>query len=113
MSIRLDPSTIAAQQLRASNDLRIGGEPGAERASGGAAVREAGGFGAVLEKTVAGANAKAAEAAGKAEALADGRTDDLHGTMITMKEAEISLKLVGSVRDKVLDAFHELWRINV
>ena len=70
-------------------------------------------FGNVLEKTVEAASAKQNEAVAKAEAVAQGRLDDLHGTMITMKEADISLKLVGSVRDKLMDAFHELWRINV
>ena len=49
----------------------------------------------------------------KAQAFAAGAFDDLHGTMISAKEAEISLRLVGSVRTKLLDAFHELWRINV
>ena len=100
MSVRFDASTLATQELRASLQREM-------------RVREAGGFGAVLEKTVLTANAKEHEAVAKAQALADGRIDDLHGTMITMKEAEISLKLVGTVRDKVLDAFHDLWRINV
>ncbi len=49
----------------------------------------------------------------KAEALARGLSDDIHGTMISSKEADISLKLVGSIRNKLLDAFHELWRINL
>jgi flagellar hook-basal body complex protein FliE len=33
--------------------------------------------------------------------------------MIAMKEAEISVKLVGSIRNKLIDAFHELWRTSV
>jgi flagellar hook-basal body complex protein FliE len=49
----------------------------------------------------------------QADAFARGSFDDLHGAMITAKEAEISMRLVGSVRTKLLDAFHELWRINV
>jgi flagellar hook-basal body complex protein FliE len=49
----------------------------------------------------------------KVEALASGAIDDLHGTMISVKEADIALKLVGSVRSKVLDAFQELWRTSV
>ena len=49
----------------------------------------------------------------KADSLARGTTDDLHGTMITLKEADISMKLVGTVRNRLLDAFHELWRINL
>jgi len=95
--------------------MRIGGEagvglPGASKVD---EVKEAGGFGAILEKTAMAASAKQHSAEQKAEALAAGRSDDLHGTMITMKEADISMKLVGSVRDKLMDAFHELWRINV
>jgi flagellar hook-basal body complex protein FliE len=126
VSIKLDPSATAGansaasraaemRELRAEmrDDMRIGGEPGIGPSGASQEVHEAGGFGAILEKTVMTANAKEREAVGKAEALAQGRIDDLHGTMITMKEADISLKLVGSVRDKLMDAFHELWRINV
>ena len=92
--------------------LRIGAE---ERLVGGAPAAGApeATFGGLLERTVNEANAAQQAAVAKAEALADGRSDDLHGTMISMKEAEISLKLVGTVRNKLLDAFHELWRINV
>ncbi len=49
----------------------------------------------------------------KAAALASGAIDDLHGTMISLKEADISVKLVGTVRNKLLDAFQELWRTSV
>lgn len=104
----LESATQAAERMR--DDLRIGGEPGISR---GHEVGEAGGFGAIFEKTVLTASAREHDAIHKADALAAGRSDDLHGTMITMKEAEISMKLVGSVRDKLMDAFHELWRINV
>ena len=40
-------------------------------------------------------------------AFARGLNDDLHGTMISAKEAEISLKMVGSVRTK-LPCIHDL-----
>ena len=46
-------------------------------------------------------------------AFARGTLDDLHGTMIAAKEAEISVKLVGTIRTKLLESFQELWRINV
>ena len=45
--------------------------------------------------------------------FAAGRLDDLHGTMIASEQAGISTKLVGSIRDKLLQSFQELWRINV
>lgn len=70
-------------------------------------------FGALFAGTVEEANRLHQVATAKAEALAKGASDDLHGTMISVKEAEFSLKLVGSVRNRLLDAFHELWRINL
>lgn len=115
MSIKIDPAgagNIAAAAAALREDIRIGGEPGDGPAGASNPVGGVG-FGEILERTAMAASAKEREAVGKAEALAQGRLDDLHGTMITMKEADISLKLVGSVRDKLLDAFHELWRINV
>lgn len=70
-------------------------------------------FADILKNTAMAASDKDREAGEKMKALADGKSDDLHGTMITMKEADISIKLVGTVRDRLMDAFHELWRINV
>jgi flagellar hook-basal body complex protein FliE len=70
-----------------------------------------------FEKILGGAIDKAVEtsnvADAKADALARGTLDDLHGTMIAAKEAEISLHLVGNIRSKLLDAFHEIWKTNV
>jgi flagellar hook-basal body complex protein FliE len=70
-------------------------------------------FAAILSEGVAQASQADRVASEKADALARGASDDLHGTMISMKEADISIKLVGTVRNKLLDAFHELWRINL
>lgn len=70
-------------------------------------------FGDVLEKTVSDASAADHVAQQKVDALAAGTSDDIHGTMIATKEAEISMKLVGTIRNKLLDAFQELWRTSV
>lgn len=70
-------------------------------------------FGDLLGKTVMNAGKDDQVASQKVDALAAGVSDDLHGTMISVKEAEISMKLVGSIRNKLLDAFQELWRTSV
>ena len=70
-------------------------------------------FGDVLTKTVTNASTDDHVASQKVDALAAGVSDDLHGTMISVKEAEISMKLVGSIRNKLIDAFQELWRTSV
>ena len=92
-------------------ELRIGEHRAAETAT--AEGSEGPSFASVLMNTVESASNQEHVAVQKAEALANGKTDDLHGTMIAMKEADISLKLVGNVRNKLLDAFHELWRTSV
>jgi flagellar hook-basal body complex protein FliE len=107
-------------EMGAKNTLNIGGEPGIRPEEGvsgtsgsSAAAPEGISFSDLLEKTVGEANKMDAAASAKAQSLAEGRIDDLHGTMIAMKEADISMKLVGTVRNKLLDAFHELWRTSV
>ena len=52
-----------------------------------------------------------AEAAGKA--FAAGTRDDIHGTMLALSKADIELRLVGNIRNKVVDAFYELWRMQI
>jgi len=67
----------------------------------------------ILSDLVEQANAADRSAATKVDALARGASDDLHGTMIATKEADISIKLVGTIRNKLLDAFQEIWKTSV
>ena len=70
-------------------------------------------FSQFLVDAVSSANSKNIEAQGAAEAFASGARDDIHGTMIAIKEAEIELKLVSNVRNKLVEAWNDLWRMNV
>jgi flagellar hook-basal body complex protein FliE len=70
-------------------------------------------FDTMLGDAIAQANATDFAASQKTTALATGAIDDLHGTMIAVKEADISMKLVGTVRNKILEAFQELWKTSV
>jgi flagellar hook-basal body complex protein FliE len=70
-------------------------------------------FEAVLGRALGEVNSLDAVASQKTSALAAGAVDDLHGTMISVKEADIAIKLVGTVRNKLIDAFQELWRTSV
>jgi len=103
MTIRVEPGTELP--LRPSESAAT--EPAESAAVDGPD------FARVLERGIVDANKAQLVAEQRIDALARGASDDLHGTMISVKEAEISMKLVGSVRNKLLDAFHELWRINL
>ncbi|MBI5537740.1 MAG: flagellar hook-basal body complex protein FliE [Deltaproteobacteria bacterium] len=55
----------------------------------------------------------AASAQRAGEAFAAGSLDDIHGTMIALKEADIELRVIANVRNKMLDAFNDLMRMSV
>ncbi|MEZ4224508.1 MAG: flagellar hook-basal body complex protein FliE [Polyangiaceae bacterium] len=72
-----------------------------------------GGFGEVLESMVMSANGSIREAEAAGEAFAAGQRDDIHGTMLALSKADIELRVVGTMRNKIVDAFYELWRMQV
>ena len=47
----------------------------------------------------------------QAEEFAVGHTNDIHGTMIAVEQAEISLRLLGNVRNRVVDLYREVMRM--
>jgi flagellar hook-basal body complex protein FliE len=70
-------------------------------------------FSEVLSAAAASANQRINQGQAAGEAFAAGASDDIHGTMLALSQADIELKLVGSVRNKVIDAFYELWRMQI
>jgi flagellar hook-basal body complex protein FliE len=47
----------------------------------------------------------------QAEEFAVGHTNDIHGTMIAVEQAEISLRLMANVRNRVVDLYREVMRM--
>ena len=82
---------------------------------GKAATPAAGGasFGAVLKDSIAQVNALQREADGAIQALATGATGTLHDTMIAIQKAELSFKLMMQVRNKIVEAYQEILRMQV
>ncbi len=53
------------------------------------------------------------ESAKKTELLASGQIDDLHDVMITGQKASITLQATIEVRNKVVEAYQEIMRMQV
>lgn len=70
-------------------------------------------MGEVVEESIVSANKRANFAGELANAFAAGVRDDIHGTMIAASKADIELRVLGAVRNKVIDAFYELWRMQI
>jgi len=80
-----------------------------------AAPDESGGalFESVLKNVAADANASIQKADAAGQQFAAGTRDDIHGTMLALSKADIELRLVSNIRSKVVDAFYELWRMQI
>lgn len=70
-------------------------------------------FADMLGSVVASANTRAQVAQTKAEEFAAGQSEDIHGTMLALSQADIELRFVGNVRNKIVDAFYEMWRMQI
>lgn len=70
-------------------------------------------FDDMLKNVALSANQQINQAQAAGEAFAAGQRDDIHGTMLALSKADIELRVVGNVRNKIIDAFYELWRMNI
>jgi flagellar hook-basal body complex protein FliE len=68
-------------------------------------------FGETLRQFIHEVDASQKNAAEVGEAFAEGRTDDIHGTMIALQEADIRFRLLANVRNKALEAYREIMRM--
>ena len=90
-------------------DLQELSRPGAVRPSGPAGDSFAG----VLGRVVGEVNAKQTAAGQAVHDLQTGQSTSLHQAMIAMEEASVSFQLMVEVRNKLLDAYQELMRMQV
>lgn len=70
-------------------------------------------FGEVLKNSIAEVNQAQVSADHAAQQIAAGETKDLHGAMIKLEEADISLRLMVQVRNKAVEAYQEIMRLQV
>ena len=70
-------------------------------------------FSDALSKAVGDINAKQIDAGNAINGLLSGQGVSLHQAMISMQEANVSFQLMVEVRNKLLDSYQELMRMQV
>ena len=91
-------------------------ETALERAGGSGETGGAEGsktFGDFMKDLVQDANRSALEADGKMQDVAAGRNKDLHGAVLAMEKADVQFRLLTQVRNKVIDAYREILKMQV
>ena len=58
-------------------------------------------------------NQAQAEADDQIKMLATGQVKDLHQTMIAVEKADVSFRLLAEVRNKVIEAYREIMRMQI
>ncbi len=70
-------------------------------------------FSDTLKESIEEVNRLQMEAAEAQEALVTGESRDVHNTIIAMQKADVSFKMMMEVRNKIVDAYKEVMRMQV
>lgn len=71
------------------------------------------GFAKSLDKAITDVNALQKVADQKIEDISTGKSTNLHETMIAVEKADIALRLMVQVRNKMIDAYQEVMKMQV
>ncbi len=104
----MDPDLGIQQQ----NQLTRGAPTGASEVGGAGDVKGSGFFD-TLQKTMEEVNANQLEADGAIKDLVAGKSKNIHETMLSIQKADLSLKTMMQVRNKILEAYKEIMRMQV
>ena len=70
-------------------------------------------FLSILKDSMNEVNQLQKEADAAAKVLASGEKIDIHNTMIAIQKADVSFRLMMEVRNKIVEAYHEIIRMQV
>lgn len=70
-------------------------------------------FADTLKEAVNNVNQLSLDADKKAQELATGKTDDIAGVMIATEKADVALRAMVQVRNKIIDAYQEIMKMQV
>ena|ERR1044071_4440133 len=77
------------------------------------APKKDGGFGAILQHAIHQVNQFHANGTQSVESFLSGEGDDLHKTIMATQRADLSMELFLQVRNKVVQAYQEVMRMQV
>ena len=72
-----------------------------------------GGFASSLKNAINSVNQAQLDSDRKMQELATGKTNNIHETMIAAEKAELSFQLMVRVRNKIIDAYQEVMKMQV
>lgn len=89
------------------------GASGNQTVTGANATESSNPFKTMLDDAIDAVNETQSQTEKDLSALAAGKTDDLHTIMINSAKADLALQMLVQVRNKAIDAYNEIMRINL
>jgi flagellar hook-basal body complex protein FliE len=102
----------AIQAIAHSAEFRIEGLAG-QKPGETTDPASASGFGHALSHAIEGLVKEQAGADTQSQALALGKTTDIAGVAMAVERANLSMQLAVQVRNKAVDAYHEIFRMQI
>ena len=87
--------------------------PGVSLPSTESTTVQPGGFGKMFEQMISSVDAKESQAQSITRDVLLGKNDQVHQSLIAMKEANVAFQLMVQVRNKVVESYQELMRMPV
>jgi flagellar hook-basal body complex protein FliE len=72
-----------------------------------------GGFGSLLKEVVNEANSKQQAADQAVENFASGNDEDIQNVVVSMAKADLSFRMVMEIRNRLIDSYQEIMRMQV
>jgi flagellar hook-basal body complex protein FliE len=72
-----------------------------------------GAFGRLVDHLLGAANRQQVSADPAVQNLVTGQTDNLHGVMLAVAQADLALRMVVEVRNRLTEAFQEVMRMQM
>jgi flagellar hook-basal body complex protein FliE len=117
LSIRQGQNLIntgrTASEIRANDFAPQPSQNGITSPAGGVKSTEPGSFQNVLRDAINQTNELQKTADVKAQELATGKTTNIPEVMMQVEKADIALRLMTQVRNKIIDAYQEVMRMQV
>lgn len=112
LTIRNSNRFLENQGIRDQQKVDIGSSSTSQKITGGDATSGAS-FGETLSQAIGQVNEMQKTADKGMQNLATGRTDNIADVMLQTEKADIALKLMVQVRNKIIDAYSEIMRMQV
>lgn len=96
--------------IDAESSLKLSDAPEIDRSQGPEVGKS---FSELLAKSISDVNGLQVEANKAMERLATGKSKNLHETMLAVEQAEIAFKTMNQIRQKVLEAYREVMRMQM